>query len=144
MEQENVSARIKHYVFSRVGYFPVTSSRVWCKNVFHVFIYTIFLLCPFFCVNIQARLPHFYGWLMLWAFLCGLFTCRKLRNPVTGHQRTGLEGEDNVRSKSHWKSSRWFLPFFVSYRSIAVGRELSLRPEMRTYKYDVRHYCVGF
>ncbi len=49
-----------------------------------------------------------------------------------------------VRGKSHWKSSRWFLPFFVSYRSIAVGCELSLHPEMRTYKNDVRRYCVGF
>ncbi len=49
-----------------------------------------------------------------------------------------------VRGKSHWKSSRWFLPFFVSYRSIAVGCELSLRPEMRTYKNNVRLYCMGF
>ncbi len=57
-----------------------------------------------------------------------------------------LMGSNNlaVRGKSHWKSSRWFLPFFVSYRSIAVGCELSLCPEMRTYKNDVRHYCVGF
>ncbi len=51
---------------------------------------------------------------------------------------------DKVRGKSHWKSSRWFLPFFVSYRSIAVGCELSLCPEKRTYKNDVRRYCVGF
>ena len=48
-----------------------------------------------------------------------------------------------VRGKSHWKSSRWFLPFFVPYWSIAVGCELSLRPEMRTYKNDVRLYCMG-
>ncbi len=39
-----------------------------------------------------------------------------------------------VRGKSHWKSSRWFLPFFVFYRSIAVSCELSLHPKMRTYK----------
>ncbi len=50
----------------------------------------------------------------------------------------------SVCGKSHRKSSRWFLPFSVFYRSIAVGCELSLRLEMRTYKNDVRLYCVGF
>ncbi len=49
-----------------------------------------------------------------------------------------------VRGKRTRKSSRWFLPFFVSYRSIAVSCELSLRPEMRMYKNDVHRYCVGF
>ncbi len=49
-----------------------------------------------------------------------------------------------VRGKSHQQSSRWFLPFFVFYRSIAVSCELSLRLETRTYKNDVRLYCVGF
>ena len=62
----------------------------------------------------------------------------------SSHFRDAKEQLGTVRGKSHWKSSRWFLPFFVSYRSIAVGCELSLHPEMRTYKYDVRHYCMGF
>ncbi len=48
-----------------------------------------------------------------------------------------------VRAKSHRKSSRWFLPFSVFHRSIAVGCELSLHPKMRTYKNEVHHEHFG-
>ncbi len=54
-----------------------------------------------------------------------------------------IQSGPSVRGKSHWQSSRWFLPFFVFYRSIEVGCELSLHPKMRTYKDEECYKCAG-
>ncbi len=82
-------------------------------------------------VDLWSLIPWFYFVLICYIIRVGSTACYSCL-PFT-----------NVRGKSHWKSSRWFLPFSVFYRSIAVGCELSLNLKMRTYKDEVHHKCIG-
>ena len=77
-----------------------------------------------------------YTWCWIGAGVDGL----RVASAAHVRMRAGLLP---VRAKSHRKSSRWFLPFSVFHRSIAVGCELSLHPKMRTYKNEVHHEHFG-